>query len=161
MTVKMSVKSGFALALLLTMSAAALAHSFTQGDITVSHPWSSATPGGAAVGVGYVKITNNGIAADRLKGGTFDGAAAVEVHEMIIEGDAMKMRRLNDGPEIKPHSTVELKPGGMHLMFTDLKSKIEAGVSRKGSLMFEKAGSIGVEFKIELVGATESHDHKN
>jgi periplasmic copper chaperone A len=147
--------------LLLANSVAAHAHSFSKGDIVVSHPWTRATPDGAPAGSGYVKITNNGKEADRLLGGTFDGAEAVEIHEMKMDGDIMKMRELKEGLEIKPSATVEISPGGTHLMFTGLKNGIQVGPDHKATLKFEKAGSIDVEFRIEPIGATESVDHNH
>ena len=75
---------------------------------------------GAQVAGGYLKITNNGNEADRLIGGSAASPARFEVHEMAMESGVMKMRQVN-GLEIKPGETVELKPGGMHVMFMDLK----------------------------------------
>ena len=147
--------------LLLSLPAAAFAHSFTKGDIVVKHPWARATPDAATVGVGYVKIINNGKDADRLTGGSFDGADKLEIHEMTMTGDVMKMRQLTEGIEIKPGETIELKPGSNHLMFTGLTKQIVEGPHRKGTLTFEKAGSVDVEFMIEGLGATESSDHKH
>ncbi len=157
----MSLATRLALAFVLLTPAAAFAHSFTKGDIVVGHPWTRATPEAATVGAGYLKITNNGKAADRLTGGSLDGADALEVHEMTMDGDVMKMRQLKEGLEIAPGATVELKPGGMHLMFTGLKKQIVEGPKRKGTLTFEKAGALDVEFAIEPFGATESTDHKH
>lgn len=142
----------------LAIAGAASAHSFKKGDIVAGHPWTRATPGGATVGAGYIKITNNGKTADRLTGGTMDGAS-VEVHEMKMDGGVMSMRQLKDGIEIQPGATVELKPGGNHLMFIGLKKPIAVGPDQKGTLSFEKAGSLEVEYRIEPIGATESHDH--
>lgn len=156
----MSKSLRLAVALLLTLPAAALAHSFTKGDIVAGHPWARATPDGAKVGAGYIKITNNGKVSDRLTGGSFEGAT-VEIHEMSMDGGVMKMRQLSEGLEILPGATVELKPGGNHLMFMGLKQSITAGADRKATLTFEKAGSLDVEFRIEPIGATESHDNKH
>lgn len=155
-------KLSLTLSFLLAFSAAAYAHSFTKGDIVVGHPWARATPDGSTVGAGYATITNNGKASDRLKGGTFTGSGAVEIHEMAMDGNVMKMRQLKDGIEIKPGATIELKPSANHLMFMDLKKPIATGGDIKGSLIFEKAGTVDVEFRIEPIGATESHDqHKH
>ena len=157
----MSFATRLAAAILIASTIAVQAHSFTKGDIVVGHPWARATPDGATVGVGYIKITNNGKAADRLTGGSFDGADTLEIHEMTMDGDIMKMRQLKDGFEIAPGATVELKPGGNHLMFTGLKKPIAVGPDSKATLTFEKAGAIDVEFRIEPFGATESADHKH
>jgi copper(I)-binding protein len=70
---------------------------------------------------------------------------------MAMDGGVMKMRETK-GLEIKPGQTVELKPGGYHVMFMDLKSGLKEGQTVKGTLVFEKAGKIEVEFKVGPVG---------
>ena len=55
--------------------------------------------------------------------------------------------------EIKPGETVELKPGGMHVMFMGLKQPLKQGQRVKGTLVFEKAGTVEIEFTVQAVGA--------
>ena len=69
-------------------------------SLTLAQPWSRATPGGAKVGGGYLSITNTGAASDRLIGGSFPLASKVEVHEMRMEGDVMRMKPVEGGLEI-------------------------------------------------------------
>ncbi|MFN3892186.1 MAG: DUF1775 domain-containing protein [Beijerinckiaceae bacterium] len=128
--------------------------SYRLGDLTITAPWTRVTPKGAKVAGGYLRITNTGKEPDRLTGGTFDLSARVEVHEMAVEGGVMRMRQLSRGLEIKPGQTMELKPGGYHLMFMDMKGALEAGKPVKGRLTFEKAGTIDVEFHVAPLGAT-------
>jgi copper(I)-binding protein len=83
---------------------------------------------------------------------------------MAHEGGVMKMRELPKGIEIKPGETVELKPGGFHLMFIGLKSGLKEKERLKGTLVFEKAGTIEVDFAVESMGARggnaqEHHNH--
>ncbi|MDB5572304.1 MAG: hypothetical protein JWN93_3487 [Hyphomicrobiales bacterium] len=132
--------------------AAPAAKSWRLGDLVVSTPWTRATPRGAPVAGGYVTITNAGSQPDRLTGGAFALSGSVEVHEMSNEGGMMRMRQLRDGLEIKPGATVELKPGGNHLMFTGLRQPVVAGQKVKGALAFEKAGTIEVEFDAAPIG---------
>lgn len=129
------------------------ARTFKIGPLAIDAPWARATPGGAQVGAGYLKITNTGTDADRLIGGTLPVAGEVEVHEVVMAGNVMKMRRLPDGLEIKPGETVELKPGGNHLMFTRLRSGLKAGDAVKGTLVFQKAGTVEVEYRVAPIGA--------
>lgn len=132
------------------------------GALTIDQPWSRATPAGAKVGGGYVRITNTGTEADRLVGGSFPGASRVEVHEMAMDGDVMRMKPVQGGLEIKPGATVELKPGGYHLMFMDLKAPLAEGQTMKGTLVFEKAGTVNVEYTVRGMGgapAAGAHKH--
>ena len=76
-----------------------------------------ATPEGAKVGAGYLKITNTGKETDRLIGGSLPAAMAIEVHQMTMSDGVKKMRKMDHGIEIKPGQTAEVQPGGYHLMF--------------------------------------------
>ena len=149
--------SAFALVSLLAVPAAA--HDYKKGDLRIDHPWSRATPGGAKVAGGFMKITNAGKEADRLVGGSFEASGVVEIHEMKMDGGVMKMRALEKGLEIKPGQAVELKPGSYHVMFIELKRPLKEGESVKGELVFEKAGRVPVEYKIENLGAKSGSDH--
>ena len=154
------LRIAFALALALTPLAAA-AQSFKAGDLQIDKPWSRATPKGAKVAGGYLKITNAGQTADRLIGGATEVSGRFEIHEMRMDTDVMVMREVKGGLEIKPGATVELKPGGLHLMFMDLKRQLAKGERVKGSLQFEKAGKVDVEFAVEAIGGPASQEHKH
>lgn len=141
-----------ALALTVAVAGAAAAHDFKAGSIEIGHPWSRATPQGATVGAGYLVLTNRGSTADRLVGSSFAGASSVELHEMSMDNGVMRMRAVNGGLEIKPGATVELKPSGLHMMFLGLKQRLQQGERIKGTLVFEKAGTVDVEFTVEGMG---------
>jgi uncharacterized protein YcnI/copper(I)-binding protein len=141
--------------------ATAASDTFRAGEITIASPWTRATPGGAKVAGGYLKVTNNGATADKLIGATSDIAGRVEMHEMTVSGGVMRMRPLNAGLEIKPGQTVELSPGGYHMMFMDLKRRLKRGDTYKATLQFEKAGTVDVTFAVGAVGGASppSHHH--
>ena len=146
-----------ALALLVLHTASA--HEYTFGPLKIGHPWTRATPKGAAVAGGYLKVTNTGSTSDRLIGGAVEVAGKFEIHEMAIAGGVMKMRPLPAGIEIKPGETVELKPGSIHLMFTQLRQPVVQGKRVKGTLVFEKAGTVEVEYVVEAIGGTAGDHH--
>lgn len=136
------------------------ADTFKVGAITIAVPWTRATPGGAKVAGGYLKLTNAGTTADRLIAGTSDIAGRLEFHEMAMNNGVMQMRPLSAGIDIKPGETVELKPGGLHVMFMDLKRQLKQGETAKATLEFEKAGKVEVTFKVEAIGgASAPHTH--
>lgn len=139
-------------ALALALSAAH-ARDYKAGSLEIAQPWARATPKGASVGGGYLKITNKGAAPDRLVSVKSDVAAQVEIHEMAMTGGMMKMRPLPNGLEIKPGETVEFKPSSYHIMFMKLKKPLQKGQNIKGTLTFEKAGPVEVEFSVEGIGA--------
>jgi periplasmic copper chaperone A len=129
------------------------AEDVTAGGVKISAPWARATPKGAAVGAGYMTITNNGSAPDRLVGGASEVSRGVEIHEMTMDNGVMRMRPISKGLEIKLGQTVELKPGGNHVMFVGLKKPFAQGEHVKATLAFEKAGKVDVEFPVESIGA--------
>ncbi len=136
---------------------------FRIGAMVIAQPWTRATPKGAPVAGGYVTITNTGTTPDRLIGGSFDLAGRFEIHEMSVSGGMMKMRHLPKGLDIGAGKTIELKPGSFHLMFFGLKGSPQAGHPVKGTLVFDKAGKIDIEFAVAPLGAKSApageHDH--
>jgi copper(I)-binding protein len=68
------------------------------------------------------------------------------------------MRELKPGLVIKPGETITLKPGSFHVMFMDLKEPIKTGSTFKGTLVFEKAGTIEIEYAIEPFGTRTPGD---
>ena len=137
-------------AALLGLSAGiASAHDYKLGTLEIEHPHARATPPNAPVSGGYMVIRNTGDVPDRLVSGEASFADRVEVHEMAMDGDVMKMRQLADGLEIPAGGEVELKPGGYHIMFIGIDSQFKAGETRKASFTFEKAGTIELEFSVE------------
>jgi periplasmic copper chaperone A len=143
-----------------TMAEPAADTVYKVGALVIEAPWARATPGGARVGGAYLKITNTGAESDRLVGGSLPTASAVEVHQMSMTDGVMKMRKLEAGLEITPGQTVELKPGGYHLMFTGLRQPLQQGQRVKGTLQFEKAGSVEVEYRVEPIGAQSGEGGK-
>ena len=138
----------------------AQAEDVTVGSLKISAPWARATPKGASVGAGYFTITNTGTAPDRLVGGSTDISSRFEVHEMTMDNGVMKMRPVAGGIEIKPGQTVELNPGGYHVMFVGLKRQLKQGEQFKATLNFAKAGKVAVDFSVAGIGAQSADgDH--
>ena len=65
----------------------------------------------------------------------------------------MKMRALSNGLTLAPGQSVDLKPGGYHLMLMGLKQPLKEGASFSGTLKFEKAGEVPVTFNVLGMGA--------
>lgn len=147
------------LGLAVAVAGSALAQDYKAGGLAISHPWARATPSGAQVGGAYMSITNAGPTPDRLLGGNTPAAGRVEVHEMRMEGDVMQMRPLASGLEILPGATIEIKPGGYHLMLTPLRTPLRQGERVPLTLEFAKAGKVDVELAVMGVGATGLDAH--
>ncbi|HQP19766.1 MAG TPA: copper chaperone PCu(A)C, partial [Phenylobacterium sp.] len=86
----------FALAALtaVALSGPAAAHEYNLGSLQIGHPWCRPSPPGAPTGAGYLTVTNTGKTADRLLGGTASFADRVELHEMTMDGQVMRMRAI-------------------------------------------------------------------
>ncbi len=141
------------------LAAPAIAQDYTVGAIKITKPWARATPEGAKVGGGFMTITNTGKESDRLVGGSALVSGRFEVHEMTMVDNVMKMRAVAGGIEVKPGQSVMLKPGGYHVMFMELKQGLKAGEKVKGTLVFEKAGKIDVEYAVEAIAAGGGGGH--
>ncbi len=127
---------------------------FRAGNMVVETPWLQATEPGAQAAGGYMKIRNMGKEPDRLIGGTLDGAHGFALRETIVADNATSMRALANGIAIEPGITVELEPGGYQVTVSDLRRGYAQGETVKGTLIFEKAGTLGIEYAVPLEPAT-------
>ncbi|MEZ5877426.1 MAG: copper chaperone PCu(A)C [Tepidamorphaceae bacterium] len=137
----------------MPLSANAAGHML--GELQIDKPWTRATPGGAKVAGGYVTITNKGSEADRLVAVRADFSGDPQLHEMSMNDGVMIMRPVEGGIEIPAGETVELKPGGLHIMFMGLLEQLNKDETRKVTLVFEKAGEIELDFPVAPIGAKE------
>jgi periplasmic copper chaperone A len=148
----MTPKAALVAAALLLAAPVARAHDYQAGAIAIDHVWARATPGGAKVAAGYFTLTNTGTTPDRLIAATAVVAGHVELHEMSMVDGVMRMRPVKGGIELKPGQTLALESGSFHLMMLDLKQPLKQGERIKGTLTFEKAGPVEVEFAVEGIG---------
>lgn len=137
-------------------AARAEAPAVTSKGVSVGQVWTRATPAGAKVGAAYLTMAAAGGAADRLLSASSPAAGRVELHTHILDGDIMKMRRVDD-IAVGDGKTVLLQPGGMHIMLIDLKEPLKHGDIVKLTLNFEKAGVIAVDAPVEPLGARGPH----
>jgi periplasmic copper chaperone A len=122
------------------------------GDLVISGGFVRAMLPGQPVGGGYLTITNHGASDDRLLSVSSPGSGSVELHEMAMQGEVMRMRRLDEGLVIAAGQTVSLRPGATHLMFQKVKTPFRKGDSVTVSLRFEKAGSVDVVLPVLPAG---------
>lgn len=140
--------SVFVLALAL-VAPAAMAHDYSQGPVTVDHPWSRPTPPGTPMGVGYMSISNNGSSDITLVGAATPRAGNVSIHETSMHDGVMRMAPVKEGLPIPAGTTVELKPHSFHLMLEKLESPLREGESIPLTLRFEGAQEMQVELNVE------------
>lgn len=136
--------SGLVLALVLGLTglSAATAHDATPAASPAASP--GASPVAMSTGAVFLTITNDGDEPDRLIAGETVAAKTVEIHEVADVSGVMTMRPLMDGLEIPAGESVELKPGGYHIMLIGLTGDLMPGKSFDLTLTFEQAGEITV-----------------
>ncbi|QKM64470.1 copper chaperone PCu(A)C [Polynucleobacter tropicus] len=124
--------------------------------IKIEGAYTRATAPGQQVAGGFMKIDNKGNTTDQLLSASSPAAGEVQLHEMTMDGNVMKMRQVKD-IAVPAGGSVELKPGGYHLMFLNLKGPFAAGQTVPVKLKFAKAGELEVKLPVNEVGAQHSH----
>ncbi|MEI6028175.1 MAG: copper chaperone PCu(A)C [Betaproteobacteria bacterium] len=144
-------------ALFASALALAAAGSHAQTAVKVESPWARPTVQGQAAGGGFLRIVG-GPTSDKLVSASADIAGRVELHTMSMDGNVMRMRQV-DSIDIPAGKTVELKPGGLHVMFMDIKTPLKTGASFPLTLKFEKAGDVKVNVAVQPGPPAAEHKH--
>lgn len=139
------------------IAASAFAHDYQLKSLQIDHPFARATPPAAMAAGAFLTIKNTGTQADRLIRATSPVAGVVELHEMAMDGNVMRMRPIA-GIEVPAGAQVALKPGGYHVMLMELKGPLVEGKQVPLTLVFEKSGTIEVQVKVESMGSS-GHKH--
>jgi copper(I)-binding protein len=129
----------------LAVAAAAFASQAQTPAVTAEGAWARASVQGQSGTGAFMKLTAR--EPMRLVGASTPVAGSAEVHEMKMEGDVMRMRPIA-GLDLPAGKPVELKPGGHHLMFLDLKAPLKAGTSVPVTLLLRDTK--GQPHKVEL-----------
>ncbi len=120
----------------------------TSRRISITEAWGRAAPAETMTSAFYLKISNSGD-ADRLIAVQNANCGSTELHESMMDANGvMSMKPIPDGIEIPANGTIELKPGGIHIMCMEKKGSFEAGSKQSIELKFEKAGAITVQAEI-------------
>jgi periplasmic copper chaperone A len=150
----------FVAAAALTLGLPALAQDAKTGPLTVTAAWARPTVPGQQGGGGFLKIANIG-AADRLVSAKAQVSDTVELHTMTIVNDVMQMRQVS-AIDVPANGSVELKPGGLHIMFIGLKEPLKTGTAFPLTLKFEKAGELTLNMQVTprpAAAAAQEHKH--
>jgi len=114
------------------------AHEIKSGHLTIIHPWCRTAPDGI---FGFMKIINNGIEDDRL----IKVTAEISDHVQLSDGNSVTELDL----PIPAGRTVKLAPDSLRIAFLKAKSKPMPNTEIKGTLTFEKAGTLQIDFEVE------------
>lgn len=152
--------------LLLTAAAVLALSTQAWAQTTVKEPWVRATvPQQKASGM-FAQITST--SGGKVVSASSPVAGVVEIHEMKMEGDTMRMRAI-DALELPAGRTVELKPGGYHVMLIDLKQQLKAGDIVPVTLVIQNSAgqreSVEVKAPVRALnaqaGGHQRHGHKH
>ena len=120
-----------------------------RGDIAVTAAFAtaSAAPDLSAL---YFTLLNRGSVADTL---AHIASVAPAVLHTVVTNDGLSTMAPVAALPIPADSCVAMRPGGYHVMFMDLQKPLTKGAEFKGTLVFEKAGPLAVQYKVEALGA--------
>jgi copper(I)-binding protein len=155
------------IARILALSAASFLVTAAQAQVTVKEAWVRATvPQQQATGA-FMQLS---AAKDtKLVAASSPVTPVVEVHEMAMQDGVMRMRQV-PSVALPAGKTVELKPGGYHVMLLDLKQQVKEGDTVPLTLVFEgqdgKRESLEVKVPVRALNASAkpaaAHgDHKH
>ncbi len=116
-------------------------------QIDIENPWSRATAPGAKLAAGYMVIRNRSASPDRLIGASSPLAARMETHVTVKDGEILRMREVK-GYDVPAKGSYELKPGGAHLMFVDIRRPFKDGDKIPVTLRLQNAGEVKAEFQV-------------
>lgn len=120
-----------------------------QAEITITKAWLR-TNIGDRPSAGYFELHNQG-AADKLIGARSEAFGHIELHTHIMEGEIMRMRKI-ETVTLAPNSKTSFQPHGYHLMLFKPKTALEKGASVEVTLLFENNQSQKINFNIGAMG---------
>jgi periplasmic copper chaperone A len=150
---------GTAMNKLLLASLIFTAAAAAQAQTSVKDAWVRGTVAGQKATGMFAQITSAG--GGKLVSAASPMAGVVEIHEMAMDGNVMKMRAVG-AVELPAGKMVELKPGGWHVMLMDLKQELKAGDTVPVTLVVEGAGGKRetIEVKAPVKALADSGGHK-
>ena len=139
---------------------AVLAAFGAQAQTTVKDPWIRGTVAQQKATGMFAQVTST--SGGKLVAASSPAAGVVEIHEMAMDGNVMKMRAVS-GLELPAGKAVDLKPGGYHVMLMDLKQELKPGDAVPVTLVIEGPGGKreSVEIKAPVKALAASSDHKH
>jgi hypothetical protein len=135
--------------------AAALLAASAHAQVTVKDAWIRATvPQQKATGA-FMRI--DAAKDTKLVSASSPVTPVVEVHEMAMQDNVMRMRQV-PAVDVPAGKTVELKPGGYHVMLLDLKQQVKEGDTVPLALVFEgkdgKRETVEVKAQVRALNAS-------
>jgi periplasmic copper chaperone A len=134
----------------LFIAAAIVAASAAQAQpapVAVASPWARVVLQGQSNSAAYMTLTAREPLT--LTGASTPAAGIVEVHEMWMDGDVMKMRARESVP-LRPGEPLAFRPGGYHFMLMGLKAAFRPGTVVPMTLQFRDAQGNARELQVQV-----------
>jgi periplasmic copper chaperone A len=141
-----------ALALACALHAAPSAAAARDCAPQIRDGWVRLTPGGMPMHAGFARIENRCAVPVTLVSASSPSYGSVELHETRIVDGVSRMRAV---PQLRiaPDGAAVLKPGGLHLMLMQPKSKLKPGGKVAVEFKFADGGRVLGEFEVRGPGA--------
>ena len=136
---------------LMALAGSIQAQEAKVGSIKIENAYVRATAPGQPAAGAFMKIDNSG-AADQLVSASSPAAGEVQLHQMSMEGNVMKMGQVKD-IAVPANGSVDLKPGGYHIMLMNIKAPLKVGETVPVKLKFAKAGEVEVKLPVNAVSS--------
>jgi copper(I)-binding protein len=117
-------------------------------DLRIADAWARETVAGQASTAAYLTISNQGTADDRLVSIVAPEPTKAAIHSTESSNGISRMRELGSGLAVPAGTSVELEPGGTHVMITQLGAPLRRGEILKLRLRFEKSGEKPVDVTV-------------
>ena len=133
--------------------------------ITISNAWSRATVQGQKATGAFMTVTSK--ENSKLVAASTPVAGIVEIHEMKMDKDVMKMSALPNGLDLPAGKSVDLKPGSFHIMLMDLKMPLNKDIAVPLTLTFQDATGKRTQQVVQIPVSTQAPagqamgDHKH
>lgn len=154
------------IAIIGALCAAALTFPVQAQNVEVKNAWARATVQGQMATGAFLTLSTK--TESTLVSVSSPVAGVAELHEMKMDGDVMKMRAVEGGLKLAPGKTLELKPGGYHIMLMDLKMPLRKDTTIPLSLVFKDAKGVQTTKEVRVpvqtaapAGAAAQSDHQH
>lgn len=117
-------------------------------DVRISDGWARETVSGQTSTAAYMVLKNEGAGDDRLVSVSAPAPAMAMLHSSESSDAVARMRPMESGLAVPSGATIELKPGGTHVMVTGLRAPLNVGDTLKLTLRFEKSGERPVDVHV-------------
>ena len=117
-------------------------------DVRISDAWARETISGQTSTAAYVTLKNEGASDDRLVSVSAEAPAMAMIHSSESSDAIARMRPMDSGLAVPAGATIELEPGGTHVMVTGLRAPLNVGDTLKLSMRFEKSGERPVDILV-------------